>query len=106
MILSVDGVLVDSGVITVEFPLMNLMDQTQFDAIYHEHFITTPLPRWSARHGMTIFDVQELSTHGGSSYLRRLQQRYLRPSPRSRRCWNVNGPTARRPEAYADLLAC
>lgn len=63
-------VLADSGVITVEFPhLLNLMDQTQFDTIYHEHFCYysfTTMVKLFAAHGMTIFDVQELPTHGGS----------------------------------------
>jgi SAM-dependent methyltransferase len=58
------------GVITLEFPhLMRLMEGSQFDTIYHEHFsyfsfltVETVL----ATHGLTIFDVEELSTHGGS----------------------------------------
>jgi C-methyltransferase C-terminal domain/Putative zinc binding domain/Methyltransferase domain len=58
------------GVITVEFPhLMCLMAENQFDTIYHEHFsyfsfITTQ--KIFAAHGLTLFDVEELSTHGGS----------------------------------------
>jgi hypothetical protein len=58
------------GVITMEFPhLVRLMEQSQFDTIYHEHFsyfslLTTE--RIFAAHGMTLFDVEELSTHGGS----------------------------------------
>ncbi len=58
------------GVITVEFPhLMRLMEENQFDTIYHEHFsyfsfITAE--KIFAGHGMTLFDVEELSTHGGS----------------------------------------
>jgi 2-polyprenyl-3-methyl-5-hydroxy-6-metoxy-1,4-benzoquinol methylase len=58
------------GVITMEFPhLMKLMDGNQFDTIYHEHFsyfsfIT--VEKVFAAHGMTIFDVEELNTHGGS----------------------------------------
>jgi 2-polyprenyl-3-methyl-5-hydroxy-6-metoxy-1,4-benzoquinol methylase len=59
-----------SGVINMEFPhLMRLMDRNQFDTIYHEHFsyfsfIT--VEQIFAAHGLTIFDVEELSTHGGS----------------------------------------
>ncbi len=59
-----------TGVITVEFPhLMKLMDENQFDTIYHEHFsyfsfVTTV--RLFAAHGLTVFDVEELWTHGGS----------------------------------------
>jgi SAM-dependent methyltransferase len=58
------------GVITVEFPhLMCLMNGNQFDTIYHEHFsyfsfITAE--KIFAAHGLTLFDVEELSTHGGS----------------------------------------
>lgn len=58
------------GEITIEFPhLMRLMAQNQFDTIYHEHFsyfslITTE--RIFAAHGLTVFDVEELPTHGGS----------------------------------------
>ncbi len=58
------------GIITMEFPhLMRLMDETQFDTIYHEHFsyfsFLTVEKIFSA-HRLTIFDVEELPTHGGS----------------------------------------
>ena len=59
-----------TGVITIEFPhLMRLMEENQFDTIYHEHFsyfsfITTE--KIFAAHGLTLFDVEELPTHGGS----------------------------------------
>ncbi len=59
-----------TGVITMEFPhLMRLMEGNQFDTIYHEHFsyfslITTQ--KIFLAHGLTLFDVEELSTHGGS----------------------------------------
>jgi len=58
------------GVITVEFPhLMRLMEENQFDTIYHEHFsyfsfITAE--EIFAVHGLTLFDVEELPSHGGS----------------------------------------
>ena len=58
------------GVITIEFPhLMRLVAENQFDTIYHEHFsyfsfITAE--KIFAAHGMTLFDVEELPTHGGS----------------------------------------
>jgi hypothetical protein len=59
-----------SGVITMEFPhLMRLIDGNQFDTIYHEHFSYFSLltvEKIFAAHGLTIFDVEELSTHGGS----------------------------------------
>ena len=58
------------GVITMEFPhLMQLMEHNQFDTIYHEHFSYfswTTVEKVFARHGIVLFDVDELSTHGGS----------------------------------------
>ncbi len=58
------------GVVTIEFPhLMKLMLQNQFDTIYHEHFSYlsfTTVQRVFASHGLRLFDVQELPTHGGS----------------------------------------
>ncbi len=58
------------GVITMEFPhLMRLMEGNQFDTIYHEHFSYLSLlavEKIFTAHGLTIFDVEELSTHGGS----------------------------------------
>jgi len=62
--------LAPGGVVTIEFPhLLKLMNENQFDTIYHEHFSyfsfhTTE--RIFAAHGMTLFDVEELPTHGGS----------------------------------------
>ena len=59
-----------TGLITMEFPhLLQLMDQNQFDTIYHEHFSYfsfLAVEQVFARHGMKLFDVEELSTHGGS----------------------------------------
>jgi SAM-dependent methyltransferase len=58
------------GVITMEFPhLLRLMEQNQFDTIYHEHFSYLSwgsVCRVFERHGLVLFDVEELSTHGGS----------------------------------------
>jgi SAM-dependent methyltransferase len=58
------------GVITLEFPhLMRLIEGNQFDTIYHEHFSYFSLYAVEPildRHGLTAFDVDELSTHGGS----------------------------------------
>src|SRR5208283_5035276 len=59
-----------SGVLTLEFPhLLRLIEWNEFDTIYHEHFsyfslLTTV--RILEAHGMKVFDVEELSTHGGS----------------------------------------
>lgn len=58
------------GVITVEFPhLMRLMEENQFDTIYHEHFgyfSFVTATKIFAAHGIRLFDVEELPTHGGS----------------------------------------
>jgi SAM-dependent methyltransferase len=59
-----------AGVITLEFPhLMRLIEQVQFDTVYHEHFSYLSLcaaVRIFAAAGLRIWDVEELSTHGGS----------------------------------------
>ncbi len=59
-----------NGVITLEFPsLIRLMEENQFDTIYHEHFSYFSLvavEKVLARHGLTVFDAEELPTHGGS----------------------------------------
>jgi SAM-dependent methyltransferase len=58
------------GVLTMEFPhLLQLVEQVQFDTIYHEHFSYfsyLTAERVLAAHGLAIFDVEELPTHGGS----------------------------------------
>jgi SAM-dependent methyltransferase len=58
------------GVITMEFPhLMRLIEDNQWDTIYHEHFSYFSFLTVSAvfaAHGLRLFDVQELPTHGGS----------------------------------------
>jgi C-methyltransferase C-terminal domain/Putative zinc binding domain/Methyltransferase domain len=58
------------GLITMEFPhLYRLMESNQFDTIYHEHFSYfsfLTVEKVFLAHGMKIFDVEELSTHGGS----------------------------------------
>lgn len=60
----------DAGVITMEFPhLYQLMKFNQFDTIYHEHFSYLSfcaVNRIFAHHGITLFDVEEIPTHGGS----------------------------------------
>jgi hypothetical protein len=63
-------ILADTGVITMEFPhLMQLVDNNQFDTIYHEHFSYFSL--YSVKQifesqGLELFDVEEIPTHGGS----------------------------------------
>ena len=58
------------GVITFEFPhLLRLIENNQFDTIYHEHFSYLSLlavEKIFRHHGLTLFDVEELPTHGGS----------------------------------------
>ena len=58
------------GVITMEFPhLLQLMQKNQFDTIYHEHFSYfsfSTAEKVFAAHSLTLFDVEELNTHGGS----------------------------------------
>src|SRR5258708_12000024 len=58
------------AVITMEFPhLMRLIEETQFDTIYHEHFSYfsfLTVEKMFTSHGLTLFDVEELPTHGGS----------------------------------------
>jgi len=58
------------GVITLEFPhLLRLMEETQFDTVYHEHFSYLSLysiQRIFQHHGLCVWDVEHLPTHGGS----------------------------------------
>jgi SAM-dependent methyltransferase len=62
--------LAPKGLITMEFPhLLRLMEGTQFDTIYHEHFSYfsfLTVEKLFSTHGLIIFDVDELKTHGGS----------------------------------------
>lgn len=59
-----------NGIVTIEFPhLKKLIDKTEFDTIYHEHysyFSLITVEKVFAYHGLTIFDVEEIPTHGGS----------------------------------------
>ena len=58
------------GVATFEFPhLLRLIEENQFDTIYHEHFwyfSLLAIEGLLAAHGLRVFDVEELTTHGGS----------------------------------------
>lgn len=62
--------LADGGIVTMEFPhLAKLIEFNQFDTIYHEHFCYFSLfavEQVFKAHGMRLFDVAELPTHGGS----------------------------------------
>jgi hypothetical protein len=59
-----------SGVITLEFPhLERLIEENQFDTIYHEHFSyfsAVTIDRLARKHHLRVFDVEHLATHGGS----------------------------------------
>lgn len=76
------------GVATFEFPhLLHLVEQNQFDTIYHEHFSYLSLSAVSlifAHNGLALFDVEELPTHGGSLrvYAQRLGSGFYEVSPR------------------------
>jgi 2-polyprenyl-3-methyl-5-hydroxy-6-metoxy-1,4-benzoquinol methylase len=63
-------ILKDTGVVTMEFPhLMQLVDNNQFDTIYHEHFSYLSfhtVKEIFASQGLELFDVDEIPTHGGS----------------------------------------
>jgi len=64
------GILAPGGRVTAEFQhLMRLIEANEFDTIYHEHFSYfsfLAMERVLAAHGLTVFDVEELPTHGGS----------------------------------------
>jgi hypothetical protein len=64
------NLLTPDGVITLEFPhLEHLINENQFDTIYHEHFSyfsLVTIRRLAEQHGLKIFDVEHLPTHGGS----------------------------------------
>jgi SAM-dependent methyltransferase len=75
------------GVITLEFPhLMRLVEGNQFDTIYHEHFSYFSfhtVDRIFSKHGLVLFDVEELPTHGGALrvYLRHQEDRSKEITP-------------------------
>jgi cyclopropane fatty-acyl-phospholipid synthase-like methyltransferase len=78
------------GVITLEFPhLMRLVEENQFDTIYHEHFSYLSfhtVTRIFSEHGLVLFDVEELPTHGGSLriYARQEEDRSHEISPNAK----------------------
>jgi hypothetical protein len=63
-------ILKPKGIITLEFPsLLELIEHNQFDTIYHEHFSYfsyLTIEKIFTHHGLSLFDVEELKTHGGS----------------------------------------
>ena len=89
------------GVATFEFPhLLNLIDEVQFDTIYHEHFSYLSLlavEKIFAAHGLSVFDVEELPTHGGSLRV------YARHSDSTRHADGPGLASVRRKEREAAL---
>jgi hypothetical protein len=79
--------LAEGGVFTGEIPhVLRLIEQNQFDTVYQEHYSYLSLKvieRLFGEHGLDVFDVEELSTHGGS--LRVYAQATAGPQPRSER---------------------
>ena len=69
-VLGIKFILKDDGVVTMEFPhLMQLVDNNQFDTIYHEHFSYLSfhtVKQIFESQGLKMFDVEEIPTHGGS----------------------------------------
>ena len=64
------GVLKDDGVVTIEVPhVLKLIEKSEFDTIYHEHFFyfsVLSLTNILDAHDLSIYDIDELDTHGGS----------------------------------------
>ena len=90
------------GVVTIEFPhLLRLMADNQFDTIYHEHFSYFSFlsaERIFAAQGLTVFDVEELPTHGGSLRL------YARHAEETARPVTSRARELRRREIEAGIL--
>jgi 2-polyprenyl-3-methyl-5-hydroxy-6-metoxy-1,4-benzoquinol methylase len=90
------------GIATLEFPhLQRLMEQNQYDTIYHEHFSYFSLitaEKIFEAHGLTLFDAEEIATHGGSLriYVRHADDqskplRFLNKCrSQSGACWNFS----------------
>ena len=80
--------------------LLRLIERNQFDTIYHEHYCYYTLlamQRLLAAHGLTVFDVEEIPTHGGSIrvYARHAENdSHADPAARWRICWRWNAPRA------------
>jgi SAM-dependent methyltransferase len=72
------------GIVTMEFPhVMRLVEETQFDTIYHEHYFYYTLACLKTileHHGLTLFDVEEFPTHGGSLRIYACPVKNARPS--------------------------
>lgn len=98
----------DTGVITMEFPhLMQLVDNNQFDTIYHEHFSYLSfhtVKRIFESRGLALFDVEELPTHGGSLriYARHQENNAQQVSPRVATLLNKEAAAGMTTLAYYD----
>lgn len=83
--------LAPNGVITFEFPhLMRMIEQCQYDTIYHEHlnyYSLNTIDEIFSRHGLTIFDVDELPEHGGSLRIYASRTKY----PLTNKCKEIIG---------------
>jgi SAM-dependent methyltransferase len=81
----VSSTLKPSGIATFEFPhALELLRETQFDTIYHEHYSylsMLALRPILEKHGLKIFNVEKLPTHGGSLRLYVTRRTHLQPSP-------------------------
>ena len=105
------GALLPHGVATLEFPhVLRMIEGNQFDTIYHEHFSYLSLHAVDAlfaRHGLQLFDVDELTTHGGS--LRIYAQLLTGPHPVGPRVAQVKAAERAAglvgPRAYAEFGA-
>lgn len=93
------------GVLSMEFPhLKRLVEENEFDTIYHEHYSYLSLgavTRIFAHHGLAVFDVQELPTHGGSLRVLAAQQ----SSKRFERTQSVDRVLAEEADAGMNRLA-
>lgn len=99
------------GVVTVEFPhVLHLLAEGQFDTIYHEHFSYLSLhsvERLFQAHGLRVFDVDSLATHGGSLRLYACRETAAFPETQAllaKRQQERDGGITR-PAAYRDLQA-
>lgn len=77
-------ILKPNGILTMEFPhVLQLIEQNQFDTIYHEHFSYfsfLTVEKIFAAHNLTLFDVEELPTHGGSLRIYAKHENVAQPS--------------------------
>lgn len=105
----VGAILKPEGAYTVEFPhLLNLIQQVQFDTIYHEHFTylsVLAIEKVFAKHGLRIFDIDEVPTHGGSLRVFACREGSIQPlSPNVAIVRNKEiAAGLDRPEGYADF---